>query len=153
MRVSRSMWLSGMVMLGPVLLSGCKSWQPTTLSPRQVIADSAPSSVRVTDVDGGTWTVPNPVMRNDSIVTSNTDPMGRPSLAVGVPYADVNSLEVQRFNPVKTIVFAVGAAAAAASWARVAGSAKGGEERPEPLPKGFAFSLWDGFQLLAGLLR
>jgi hypothetical protein len=153
MKVPRSMWRTIVVMLGVLFLPACKAWKPTTVSPRQVILESRPSSIRITDVDGRAWTVRNPMIRNDSIVTSNTDPIGRPTAAAGIPYADVNALEVQRFSPLKTIAFAAGAVAAGTSWARVAGSSSGGSERPEPLPKGFAFSLWDGVRLVAGLIR
>ena len=73
------------------LLTGCHTWQPTTASPHVVIQEENPSSVRFTTQSGEIITIPKPLMRNDSIV----------STVAGIsPVAsrDVSGLEVQQFS-------------------------------------------------------
>ena len=52
------------------LLTGCHSWQPTTVSPRTVILEELPSGVRFRLPDGDTMIVMDPLMRNDSILST-----------------------------------------------------------------------------------
>ncbi len=92
-----------------VLLTACYSWQPTTVSPQQLIPEEQSSSVRATLTSGRTITVENPTMRNDSIVGA-TD-----TGVAGVASRDVRSLEVWRFSVGKTIGLVLGTAAAAAA--------------------------------------
>ena len=111
------------------LLTGCHSWQPTTVSPRTVILEESPSGVRFRIPDGDTMTVMNPLMRNDSIF----------STAAGmVPIAsqDVSGLEVRRFSVRKTIVFAASIVGTMIIWTRWATNRSGGVDPGEPsLPK------------------
>jgi len=111
------------------LLTGCHSWQPTTVSPRTVILEESPSGVRFRIPDGDTMTVMNPLMRNDSIF----------STAAGmVPIAsqDVSGLEVRRFSARKTIVFAASIVGTMIIWTRWATNRSGGVDPGEPsLPK------------------
>ena len=111
------------------LLTGCHSWQPTTVSPRTVILEESPSGVRFRIPDGDTMTVMNPLMRNDSIF----------STAAGmVPIAsqDVSGLEVRRFSARKTIVFAASIVGTMIIWTRWATNRSGGVDPGEPsVPK------------------
>ena len=94
-----------------VLLTACHSWRPTTVSPQTLIPDEQPSAVRVTLTSGEVITFQSPMMRNDSIVSA-TD-----ASVTAVASRDVRYLEVQRFDPGKTIgvlvLTAVGAAVVA----------------------------------------
>lgn len=87
-----------------VLLAGCHSWRPTTVSPQTLISAEQPSSVRVTLLNGETVTVESPTVRNDSIV-------GVMDASVGVASRDVRSLEVRRLSIGKTIGLGFGIAA------------------------------------------
>jgi hypothetical protein len=80
-----------------VLLTACRSWQPTTVSPQRLITEDQPSSVRVTLMNGETVIVENATVRNDSIVAS-TD-AGVAAAALG----DVRLLEVRQFSIGKTV--------------------------------------------------
>ncbi|MDA0329616.1 MAG: hypothetical protein O2958_11475 [Gemmatimonadetes bacterium] len=137
-----------------IAMAGCKSWQPVTVGPRQIISDERPTSLRVTDVDGDRLTILRPMIRNDSIVTSDTDPFGVPVRALGVPTDDVNSLEVARFNPVKSAVIAAAAVTVAATWARVAlrGGA-GSNPNTGPIGKDAMLSFSSSVQALIGIFR
>ena len=92
-----------------VLLTACHSWEPTTISPQQLIPEDQPSSVRVTLLNGETVTVGNPTMRSDSIVGATGD-----ADVAAVASRDVRLLEVLRFNAAKTFTLAVPLALVAA---------------------------------------
>ncbi|HIF07834.1 MAG TPA: hypothetical protein EYQ64_13055 [Gemmatimonadetes bacterium] len=116
-----------------VLLVGCHTWQPTTVSPRAFASEERPASVRLTLADGRTLTLKNPVMRNDSIVSivstgASEDRRFSPSEVVGVAMGDIDSMEVQRFSRAKTIGFVVVAVLIAVGWAGVATGNSGGAE-------------------------
>ena len=111
------------------LLTGCHTWQPTTASPHVVIQEENPSSIRFTTPSGEIVTIPKPLMRNDSIVSTETgiDP---------VASSDVSGLEVQQFSIRQTIGFMAGIALVAMSWTRlVTGSSGGAEPGEGPLDK------------------
>ena len=75
-----------------VLLTACQTWQPTIVSPQQLISEERPSRVRATLTRGETITVRDPTIRNDSIVSA-TD-----ADVAGVATRDVSLLEVRHFN-------------------------------------------------------
>ncbi len=85
-----------------LLLTACHSWQPTTVSPQQLIPEEQPSSVRATLTSGEVITVENPTMRNDSIVGA-TD-----AGVAAVASRDVRLFEVRRFSVGKTIGLSAG---------------------------------------------
>ena len=112
-----------------VLLAGCHSWQPTTVSPGALVSEERPSAVRLILADGEIVTVNDPVMRNDSIISVEEG-------QVGVPTREISSFEVRRFHARKTIGFVVVTVAIALGWTRFAtGSGGGTEVDPGPLPK------------------
>ena len=144
---------SAAVAIVSLALTGCKSWHPTTVSPRQVLRTENPRTVRITDIDGSVVTVRHPMIRNDSIVTSDTNPLGAPVIALGVPSSDVNVLEVERFDGKKTVIataIGVGATALWASWAR---SSAGGSEQREPSEPKLQISVLEAFRFLGALVR
>jgi hypothetical protein len=133
-------WVAALFSL---LLVGCKTWEPTTVTPEALIADTRPSVVRVTDGDGVQTTLRNPIVLNDSLISAIVPTPGVliPPPRVGVPADDVALLEVGRFSAGRSIALAGVIAGAAIAWAGIQASAGGSEERPEPLPKDSAFSL------------
>lgn len=137
-----------------MMLAGCKSWEPTTLTPERVLSEERPRSVRVTDADGQVVTVRHPTIRNDSIVTTDTNPFGAPLLRPGVPYGEVNSIEVERFDGTKTLLATAAGVAITLAWTGFARSSEGGQEEQEgDLGKNFELNLLDGLRLLAGVFR
>ena len=111
------------------LLTGCHSWQPTTVSPRTVILEELPSGVRFRLPDGDTMIVMDPLMRNDSILSTEAG-------MVPIALQDVSGLEVRRFSTRKTIVFAAGILGVMIGWTRWATNRSGGVAPGEPsVPK------------------
>ena len=111
------------------LLTGCHSWQPTTVSPRTVILEELPSGVRFRLPDGDTMIVMDPLMRNDSILSTEAG-------MVPIALQDVSGLEVRRFSTRKTIVFAAGILGTMIIWTRWATNRSGGVDPGEPsVPK------------------
>ena len=102
MRTRTPLARRGIAALLLLLLTACYSWQPTTPSPQGWTPEERPSSVRVTLATGGTVTVENPAVRNDSIVGDT---------GLGVASRDVGLLEVRRFSVTKTIGLVLGTAA------------------------------------------
>ena len=83
-----------------VSLTGCKTWQPIEASPAPWIVRERPQEVRVTTESGARMTLRSPVVANDSIVSPVE---GLPVLPRrGVALADLRTLEVARFNAVKS---------------------------------------------------
>lgn len=143
------LWLAVILSLG-----GCKTWQSTAEDPRQVLVDHRPRAVRVTDQDGTTITVRRPVIRNDSIVTSETDAFGAPLQEPGIPYAEVNAMAFEQFSAARTGVMAAVIIGIAVGWTQVVGDSSGGNSEPNPpLPKGFSASLNEIFSAFSGLVR
>ena len=112
-----------------VLLTGCHSWQPTTVSPQTVILEERPSGVRFRLPDGDTVTVMDPLMRNDSILSTEAG-------MIPIASQDVSGLEVRRFSARKTIVFAAGIVGVMVGWTRWATKRSGGFDPGEgPIEK------------------
>ena len=75
-----------------VQLTACYNWEPTAVSPQQLIPAQMPSSVRATLSNGETYTFDDPTMRNDTI-------FGVTDVGVtGVAAEDVALFEVSRFS-------------------------------------------------------
>jgi len=111
------------------LLTGCHSWQPTTVNPRAVILEERPSGVRFRLPDGDTVIVMDPLMRNDSILFTEAG-------MLPIASQDVSGLEVRRFSARKTIVFAAGILGTMIIWTRWATNRSGGVDPGEPsVPK------------------
>ena len=91
--------LTRFVILGLVALhlSACYWWEPTTLTPPQVIEAESPSQVRLTRLDGEQVTIRDPVMRADSIAGQ----AGREPVSVAV--SDVQLLDLMYLQVGQTI--------------------------------------------------
>lgn len=133
-------------------LAGCKTWEPTATNPQRLIADARPSSVRVTSADGLQVILKAPIFVNDSIVSAVAPPTGAFVVPprVGISADDVNSLEVARFSPGRTLALAGAIFVASISWARVQSAGGGNEPRPDPLPKDPSLNLIGVLRLLWG---
>ncbi|MGI9626158.1 MAG: hypothetical protein ACR2QM_04925 [Longimicrobiales bacterium] len=115
-----------------VSLMACQTWVPTTESPRIVVTEQTPSSVRVTQADGEVVTIRSPTVRNDSILAIGDGF----APTVGVSEFEVRTFEVRQINTAKTIGFIAGLIAVGLTWANsVGGSNPGTDTGPGPLPK------------------
>ena len=116
------------------LLAGCQVWQPAIADPATLIPVERPESIRLTLSDGAMLTVKDPIMRNDSIVPTETG-------GVGVPASDIRSFEVRRFSAKHTIGFIIAGVLLAAAWTgAVTGGSRGEGEAPDPEDKLRSFS-------------
>lgn len=79
-------------------VGACTYWQPTSLSPRQVVEQERPRRVRVTTVDGEQQHVRRPRVRSDSLASGDPRRAGEP-----IPLSEIRSLEIQRFSGKKTL--------------------------------------------------
>lgn len=93
-----------------------------------VIPAETPEAVRLTTRDGAVATIRAPMVRNDSIVS--TEP-GQPALAL----ADVRALEVRAFSGARTLGLAAAGVAGAAIWTAVATGSGGSGEPPDDVLK------------------
>ena len=81
-----------------VLVTACHSWQPATVSPRQLIVEEEESPIRVILSDGTELTLGDPTIQSDSIITGRVR-FGTENLLA----RDVSRIEVQRFSPLRTV--------------------------------------------------
>jgi hypothetical protein len=100
------------------LLAGCQSWRNSSHPLPQVLADQ-PSQVRVTRNDGGRFTLRRPRLSGDTLVGDLTSSAASGTIAV--PLSEVRSLEVRRFNGLKTAGLIAGVGATAILIAAAAG--------------------------------
>ena len=124
-RHSFARWPIAALLLVP--LTGCQTWQPTTVGLETLIPAERPSAVRVTLSDGSILTIDDPIMRNDSIV---------PMEALGAPLAtsDIGLVEVQHFSGGRTIAVVAGLIVLASSWAGAIGLGGGNDGGPGDPP-------------------
>lgn len=151
-RFSTVPWILAIV--GALLpLGGCKTWQPSTVSPQRLIGEEDPSSIRVTTADGSIVTLDHPRVVNDSIVSldgsGQETSFDRPRR--GVLSTEVRSVEVARFSPGRSLGLASALIALGVVWTSTLGDSSGGStEVPEPLPKTPALSLLEFRFVLGG---
>ncbi len=86
-------------------LSACTSWQPTFLSPPQVIEEEEPDRVRITRSDGDRVIIRNPEVRADSIAGSMNEAGSRTEMSV--PISDIQWFEVRQPSRQHTIALVV----------------------------------------------
>ena len=93
-------------------LVACMRWEPTPVAPRTLIEQDRPSKVRVIRADGGEVEVQDPIIRSDSIVTTEpcevvVSPDGAVGCAappVAVALSDVRSVEMPRTKVKSTVL-------------------------------------------------
>ncbi|HEX9055342.1 MAG TPA: hypothetical protein VF830_10590 [Gemmatimonadales bacterium] len=84
------------VWLGVGMVSGCASWHTVPVSPRELVADARPGSVRVRQPDGARVVIARPEIVGDSLVGL------RGHQPVGVGLGDVTEIAVRRTSALKT---------------------------------------------------
>ncbi len=84
------------VWLGVGMVSGCASWHTVPVSPRELVADARPGSVRVRQPDGARVVIARPEIVGDSLVDL------RGHQPVGVGLGDVTEIAVRRTSALKT---------------------------------------------------
>lgn len=92
----------GVLFAVAVAALGCTSWQTQSVPPEQVVARK-PEQVRLRLGNGSTLLLAHPAISSDSLVGSvpSSDPK-KIGQALGVPLADVKSIEVQQISAGKT---------------------------------------------------
>ena len=114
--------------------TACRTWQPTTLSLEQLIAEQRPERVRVTVPGGAQITLRNPILANDSLVAAVAPDPGVPFATArpGVPAQAVEGIEVAQLSRGRTIALGVGIVAISLGWARFASDNNSGEPQVDP---------------------
>jgi hypothetical protein len=98
-------------------LGACSRWEPTTVSPREVIEEQEPSAVRLTRTDGTRVEMKEPVIRSDSMQSEECQRIQRPwrvecEAAGPIALGDIQSLDVRHTDAVASVAaIAVGALA------------------------------------------
>ena len=117
------------LVLAMAFLSGCRTWQPTTVSPRVLIAEEQPRLIRVTGPDGVPRVVAGPRIEGDAIVVAaecrrSPSPRGGymcPTEAV-LALNDVRDIEVRRVSAGRTALLLL---VAAPVWVVAAAASEG----------------------------
>ena len=81
-------------------LGGCQSWQPVQVSPQVLVAERAPTELRVTLGTSERYVLQQPVA-SDSVIAGEFG-FGRLSF----PYSEVAVVEERRFSATRTVVSA-----------------------------------------------
>jgi len=90
-------------------LGACTGWEVPPVAPAQFVAEEQPSKIRVTTADTHMLVLKNPIVRNDSILGGTSGQMK------GVPLGEVRRVETRKIQVDKTVMLAVGIAAAIAA--------------------------------------
>jgi hypothetical protein len=85
-----------LIVLMPVLLGACITWQPVAVPPGQYVTDEAPERVRVTTVDGTRMTIEGPVVRAGAVVGTRS--------AGAALLDDIRTLEVEGTSVLRTVL-------------------------------------------------
>jgi len=98
-------------LLWTALLTGCATWQTRDVVPAEYVAGQNPSQIRVERTDGSHRVLYSPRVRGDSLVGSRNSERKRVDRAVALE--DIKSVASPDVNPGRTVLFGVGAVAAA----------------------------------------
>jgi hypothetical protein len=82
-------------------LTGCQTWQPTTVRPRQLIEEEQPSEIRIIGSAGSQVTLSSPSLKGDSII--GTRVRLRRTETVTVPFSDIDGIAVKRIAGLRTL--------------------------------------------------
>ena len=140
-RMSSRLPVALLLLLG---LPACTTWRTSAEGPAAIIPTEAPEAVRLTTYDGAIATIRAPILRNDSIVSSEP---GEPALAL----SEVREVEVRRFDGARTVGLAAAGVAGAALWTAVLVGSGGEGEEPDDVPK-LSPNLFSGLAWLGRLV-
>ena len=129
------------VLLG---LPACTTWRASAEGPAALIPREVPEEVRLTTYDGAIVTIRAPIVRNDSIVSSEA---GEPALAL----SEVRQIEVRQFDGARTVGLVAGGVAGAALWTAALAGSGGAGEGPDDVPK-LSPNLFSGLAWLGRLV-
>ena len=77
-------------------LAGCYSWQPVTVSPRQLIEEAAPDHIRIFKADGEGMELRNPQVESDSLTARISTRLR--TATVRIALGDIDSVEARRLE-------------------------------------------------------
>ncbi len=82
-------------------LAGCYSWQPVTVSPRQLIEEAAPDHIRIFKADGERMELRNPQVESDSLTARIFSNLRTGTVRIAL--ADITAVEWRRLQVGKTV--------------------------------------------------
>ena len=91
-------------------LTGCHTWRPVTIGPRQLIEREQPGSIRIVHADGTRLDLKNPSVVSDSVtavfrVRTSSREFRQDTIRIAL--ADVTAVEVRRLSVTRTILLGV----------------------------------------------
>jgi hypothetical protein len=101
--------LSALLLLS-LYLTGCTTWRPVTVSPRQLIEDEQPGLIRIVQADGTQLELRNPRLERDSVtaVFSVRLSSGRfVTDTARIALTDVTAVETKRLSIIRTAALTV----------------------------------------------
>ena len=93
------------LVLIPVVVAGCSSWQLAKPTPSEYLQSHRPNHVRVTRSDSARISLRTPELRGDSLWGIEGGSLARADTGrqVIVPLSDIQRMEVRRFSLAKTL--------------------------------------------------
>ena len=83
-------------------LTGCYSWQPATVSPRQFIEEEQPGQIRIVQADGERMELRNPRIESDSLTARIFSNLRTGTVRIAL--ADITAVEWRRLHVGKTVL-------------------------------------------------
>jgi hypothetical protein len=83
-------------------LTGCYSWQPATVSPRQFIEEEQPGQIRIVQADGERMELRNPRIESDSLTARIFSRLRTGTVRIAL--ADITAVESRRLQVGKTVL-------------------------------------------------
>jgi hypothetical protein len=86
------------------LVCACKSWQAPRITPREVIRQRQPTSIRVLRTDSTRIEVRSPRVVGDSLVGLRVEPSSSDSGRLAIPLSQVSQVTIRQPDPIRTAV-------------------------------------------------
>ena len=86
-------------------LTGCYSWQPATVGPRQFIEEEEPGLIRIVQADGERLELRNPHIEADSLTARISTRLQTGTVRIAL--TDIAAVESRHFSTMKTLGVAV----------------------------------------------
>ena len=91
-------------------LTGCSTWRPVTVGPRQLIEEEQPGFIRIVQADGTRLELKDPSVASDSVTAVfrlRTTSRAFREDTIRISLADVTAVEVRRLSVTRTILLGV----------------------------------------------